>query len=117
VTGNNYYRLKTIDKDGTFKYSQIINIPINATNTTGIVGAYPNPTSGDIVLVISSSIAQNATVRIYDLLGKMVKSISLDIVAGINKPNINLSNLSNATYIVILTDKKGNEYKYKIVKE
>lgn len=117
VAGNNYYRLKIYDQDGTFKYSQVINIPVAAVNTTGIVGAYPNPTSSDIVLVISSATDQSGTVRIFDMLGKMVRSTSVDLAQGINKPLISMSSLANATYIVAFTDSKGNEYRYKIVKQ
>jgi hypothetical protein len=117
VTGDNYYRLKIIDKDGTFKYSHIINIPIANSNVNGIVGIYPNPTSSDIVLVISSASTQNASVKVYDVLGKLIKAVGIDLVQGINKPLINLNNLANGTYIISFTDSKGYEHQSKIIKQ
>jgi hypothetical protein len=60
VLGNNYYRLKMIDKDGQFKYSEIINIKVNNVPiaTDGIVKIYPNPTNGKLNIVYHAGEAQ-----------------------------------------------------------
>ncbi|MBK9329701.1 MAG: T9SS type A sorting domain-containing protein [Sphingobacteriales bacterium] len=117
VAGNNYYRLKMIDMDSTFEYSNIINIPIATSNITGIIGVFPNPTSQDITILISSSSSQNAAIAIYDVLGKVVKTTTVSLLTGVNSNTLNLSSLANAAYMLVLTDKNGTEYKYKIVKQ
>ena len=118
IVGNNYYRLKSIDNDETFSYSRIVNIILNSVTTNpGIVGVYPNPTSSDITVLVASNINQNASIKIYDVLGKIVKTMNVTLMEGINNPTVNLSTLANAAYILMLTDEKGNQYKYKVIKQ
>jgi hypothetical protein len=117
VVGNNYYRLKIIDLDATYKYSQIINIPIDASAVNGIVGAYPNPTNGEFTVVIASSVNQNTNILVYDVLGQIVRNVDVELTQGVNKTTINLSSLSNASYIVLFKDSKGNEHRYKVIKQ
>jgi hypothetical protein len=50
VSGNNFYRLKMIDLDGTFTYSSIKNIVLGNKE---MVVAYPNPTDGTAHLTIT----------------------------------------------------------------
>ncbi len=118
LVGSNYYRLKSIDNDETFTYSKIINIILGSVNTsTGLIGIYPNPTSSEIKVLISSDVNQKATVKIYDVLGKVVKTTNLSLLEGLNNTIINLNTLANATYVIVLTDEKGNRYNYKIIKQ
>jgi len=117
VVGDNLYKLKTIDLDGSISYSQIVNIKLESSSINGIVGAYPNPTSGEFTLVIASSTDINTTIFIYDVLGQIVKDVKVNLNQGVNKPSINLSSLANASYIVLFKDSKGIEHKYKIIKE
>lgn len=118
VVGNNYYRLKSIDNDASFSYSKIVNIILSSVNSnSGIIGAYPNPTSNDINVVISSNVIQNASLKVYDVLGKIVKTTTVELVEGVNNTKLSLSALANATYIIVLTDEKGYQYKYKVVKQ
>jgi hypothetical protein len=46
VVGNNYYRLKSVDVDGRFVFSSVINVKLGAAN--GLISIIPNPTHGDI---------------------------------------------------------------------
>jgi hypothetical protein len=48
VVGNNYYRLKIIDIDGSFTYSNIINIPVSDVVKNGFNRVYPNPTGDNL---------------------------------------------------------------------
>lgn len=40
-----YYRLKTVDKDGTYNYSPIASIALNSNEHPGDMYPYPNPTT------------------------------------------------------------------------
>ena len=64
---NNYYRLKIIDRDGKFKYSDIVVIKVNRLNTAadGIVSVYPNPTNDKLNIVYQSSIEQSVHLNVY----------------------------------------------------
>ena len=117
VEGNNYYRLKIVDLDATFKYSNVINIPIKASAINGIIGAYPNPTDGEFTVLISSNVSYKTMIKVYDILGKVVQSNQVVLNTGLNKQLFNFKSLAAATYIIGFVDNNGLEYKYKFVKQ
>lgn len=82
-----YYRLKQVDFDGNYTYSQILSSE-NATNTV----FYPNPSNGSINLSISN---ENSTVSILNSIGNVVYRESFS-----DKGNyiIDLKNQANGIY-------------------
>ncbi len=69
--GNNYYRLKQIDKDGKYKYSNIILLRILQQKASVLV--YPNPTAEVLNIVLSNyTNTGNVTIKIYDVQGKLI---------------------------------------------
>ena len=61
-----YYRLKLSDKDGSFRYSQIVA----ATCEPGTeLSAFPNPNSGEFLV---DGLKAGATIEIYDAAGALV---------------------------------------------
>jgi Concanavalin A-like lectin/glucanases superfamily/Secretion system C-terminal sorting domain len=64
----NYYRLKMIDVNGQYFYSN--TVLLTHTNTIGI-NIYPNPNNGNFTIHISDNL-QNAQVKIYSILGELV---------------------------------------------
>jgi hypothetical protein len=57
--GNNYYRIKAIEKNGVVKYSQVVNV---RTGTKGAEFAvYPNPVKGGTVNVQLMNVEQGYT--------------------------------------------------------
>jgi hypothetical protein len=70
-----YYRLKMVDMDGEFKYSNIDLIRLDKSGEMQKVVAYPNPASNELRITIPNS-WQNKTVSytIYSLRGNVVKS-------------------------------------------
>lgn len=63
VNGTNYYRLKSVDVDGSFEYSSIVSVAVEVPKT---VSVYPNPSNGDFVNVVSNfEMSDNTTVTIF----------------------------------------------------
>ncbi len=48
LTGNNYYRIKTVDLDGEVDYSPIVMVNVKNENSI-ITSIYPNPGNGSTV--------------------------------------------------------------------
>lgn len=93
-----YYRLKRLDKDGKFVYSDVvsINLPLNVKFTV-----YPNPTKDVVTISLNSNTGNAANVMINDVTGKTV----LTKTAIINSGNINLpvSQLNSGIYFITLS--------------
>ncbi len=64
-----YYRLKSVDRDGSFAFSPIVSV-VNGKEADSMV-AYPNPTQNSLTLQVIDR--QQAT-RLYDGQGKLVYS-------------------------------------------
>jgi len=110
LSGLSYYRLKMIDKDGSFKYSQVVTVKFRTTTKLDV---FPNPTNGS--LTISHSKATNgAAIRIYTMEGKLVKSINAQRDAV--QTAINISELVNGNYQVVF-ENNGERSVTKIVKQ
>lgn len=104
-----YYRLKQLDKDGSFTYSQVfsLHIPLNVK-----FSVYPNPASNIIQLQFNAT--NNATVQIVitDLVGKTLMNKAFAANNGLVK--ISTSTLNNGTYLVKAIV-AGEQYLQKIV--
>jgi len=99
-TGRNYYRLKMIDKDGTFKWSVIRWVDFGDITPVNIV-LYPNP----VVNTLSINGLQNAKeVVVYDAVGRLVAK---DVVVATTH-DIDMSRMAKGLYHVVVLGKDGS---------
>lgn len=68
VLGNNYYRLKQVDYNGTIKTSDIRLVIFNGH---GGIGIYPNPATNKFIVTLENIEASEIT--FYDAMGKLVQ--------------------------------------------
>jgi len=66
--GSNYYRLKQVDFNGAYRYSEIIEIKYNKRKT---LAAYPNPVS-DILFIESEALETDQFIELFDTNGRIV---------------------------------------------
>lgn len=97
-TGINYYRLKSIDRNGVFKYSAVRKV--NFTSAGNDIIIYPNPVSTGIVTVTASVNCQSA--QLFDAAGKRIRAYQLK-----GKTNaLSLTGLAKGVYqLQIVTEK------------
>jgi len=98
-----FYRLKQIDYDGTFSYSNVVSIDVNIANGFVLNQNYPNPFNPSTT--ISYSVATDAFVslKVYDFLGKEVNTLINETkLAGIYEVTFDASNLPSGTYFYTL---------------
>ena len=98
-----YYRLKIIDKNGSFKYSNIITITLPVTKA--LLSIAPNPVVNDIRGIIISPITGNVTVRIFDNIGRLVLQTNSFVRKGSNNFVQNINALASGAYYI---DISGN---------
>jgi len=89
--GTNYYRLKMIDKDGSFKYSGIVAIKL--AEAVKQIYAYPNPANTELWI----DVAKKATLNLVDATGKLVRKFNVE--PGSN--NMHAADLSNGIYYLV----------------
>ncbi len=99
LAGINYYRIKTIEKDGTISYSEIRKVNFGKG---GDVIIYPNPVSTGVVNITltGNMINKSATVSILSMDGKLISQ--KQIVKTSQTETIDVSTLANGSYIVRL---------------
>ncbi|MEP6673673.1 MAG: DNRLRE domain-containing protein [Ferruginibacter sp.] len=95
LKGLNYYRLKQVDLDGKFTYSDIRLLNYDDTKKQLII--YPNPAADKISLIGNTNVDAPVTISIYDIQGKKIKEIS---IASFSNMDINISELSRGIYSV-----------------
>jgi hypothetical protein len=104
-----YYRLKKVDKDGTFKYSAVftLHIPLNTRFTV-----YPNPANSFMQLQINKNIVGAVTVQITDASGKLLQQQQFN--ANGNNLRLSTESLSTGTYLVKMMY-NGEQYIQKVM--
>lgn len=110
--GQQYYRLKIIDKDGTFNYSAIITLK-TATSETISLSLFPNPAVNSIT-VNHPKANSGSVIKILSLDGKIIKSNFIN--DGELQTNIQIENLVKSTYLVVF-ENSGQVLSSKFVKQ
>lgn len=92
-----YYRLKMVDLDGEFDYSEVRSVRFDDSNAISL-SFYPNPTANKVYVNMSTPFLDNSqevNAVIYDLSGKQVLNQTIS-TNGITE--IDLSQLPTASY-------------------
>ncbi len=98
-----FYRLKIINNDGSFKYSNNITITLPITKATITIA--PNPVVNDVRAGIVSPVTGNVTVRIFDNTGRLVLQTNAFVRKGTNNFVQNINQLASGAYYL---DISGN---------
>ncbi len=107
-TGKYAYRIKQIDFDGTYKYSNSVNADVSVPARFELSQNYPNPFNPSTVIKYSIPQAGNVSLAIYNTLGQQVKSLVNGFKdAGSYEVNINASDLNSGVYFYRL--EAGNQ--------
>ena len=89
--GLNYYRLKQVDFNGKFEYTNILSIEFENTKTEYQI--FPNPATDYIVI---DGMDEGEMVQIFNVNGQLVKSFYQNVSA----QQINISDLASGTYFI-----------------
>ena len=111
VTGWNYYRLKIIDKSGSFFYSPIR--PVKFDKGLEQVKIFPVPASTVLNIQLPTSYVNQSTLQVIAVDGKFIAS--LKPVA--NMVILNVEPLAAGTYFIQIIKADGNKESYRFVKQ
>lgn len=112
--GNNYYRLKMVDKDATFEYSNIEKVSMNGSNLE--FSFSPNPVVNEALLQLRGKYKGPLKLMVTDLMGRTVKSFSYSMNNEQFSQKISLSDLPAGQYFVNIRGDNVN-FNQRIIKQ
>lgn len=100
--GKNYYRLKSVDLDGTFTYSDVILAEWNSNDNVSI---YPNPVQNrSFNINLSDAVTSPETLGVYEARGYLIFETALTSM----RSTIDLpENIKSGVYLVKVTSSGG----------
>ncbi len=109
-SATNYYRLKMVDLDGTFEFSKVVYIKMDCVKTQDDVLVFPNPIEPTQQLNIEFLSNKNAEqIILIDMLGRVVKRITLETTEGKNRLSLDISDLAIGTYQLQIVGSKTSK--------
>ncbi|MEO0311257.1 MAG: hypothetical protein RIQ89_914 [Bacteroidota bacterium] len=115
--GLHYYRLKQVDFDGRFTYSDVKVVNFSSKKLLLLLGAVPNPFNQSTQIYVSSYTAGPAAFLITDAAGKTIVSKQVNLESGINILGAEQSlHLSAGVYFVTIAQ-NGENVHCKIIKQ
>lgn len=113
---SNFYRLKIIDFDNSFKYSETVKVikecdtfaPTQVDDYASLT-VFPNPASNNVSIINFgfTPTKPQAQVLINDMLGRTIQRLNFEVEAGIeNKFELDISNYPAGTYNMMIVGEK-----------
>jgi hypothetical protein len=101
--GNNYYRVKANEKNGTVKYSQVVRVNIGTKRSEFTV--YPNPVKGGTINLQLTDIEKGVyTIKVVNNLGQEIAAKQITHNGGSANQTISIGNAPTGKYNMIITD-------------
>ncbi|RYF91907.1 MAG: T9SS type A sorting domain-containing protein, partial [Chitinophagaceae bacterium] len=97
-----YYRLKMIDIDGTYRYSNNIVLRKEAIEQSRIVSLAPNPFRHTLNIEYAAASREKIEANIFNSEGQLMKQLNFNVTEGINLLYINGSELPAGVYLLRL---------------
>jgi energy-converting hydrogenase Eha subunit F len=93
------YRLKQVDYDGTFKYSDVVEVDVLAPAVFALDQNYPNPFNPRTIINFRLAADSKVILKVFDVLGQEVATlINSDIVAGSHNVDFKAANINSGVY-------------------
>jgi len=106
-SGRYYYRLKQIDNDGTYEYSDVVTVEVGLPGTYDLSQNYPNPFNPTTRIDFTLPEKQMVRLRVYNTLGELVSEIiNEEREAGSYSVIFDASNLPSGVYFYTISTGK-----------
>jgi hypothetical protein len=117
AAGKNYYRLKQLDYDGTYTFSDIVVVDFGNENVPVVFSVSPNPFTESADIYFQTPSAGRMIIEIYDLPGKLISSNEISISKGSASLPLPMNpNVNSGIYFVSI-DIDGYRSIHRIIKQ
>jgi 1,4-alpha-glucan branching enzyme len=104
LNGYNYYRIKQVDKDGSYQYSSVQRVSLS--DVIKHWSLYPNPAKNSTALYALNNY-NKAAISISDLNGRIIYREVMNNVTANQQISIPLSQLSKGIYVIKIATELG----------
>ena len=98
--GNYTYRLNQVDFNGTFSYSDQVNVDVTALVQFELAQNYPNPFNPSTKITFSLASDSKVSLKVFNILGEeLINLLNENISAGVHELTFNASGLNSGVYL------------------
>lgn len=105
INGLNYYRIKTVEKDGSFSYTEIKRVLFGKNSDVQI---YPNPLSTGIlqISVTGNFTNKDVLLSLFSVDGKLILQRKSQVINQITR--LDVGSLPNGSYVLTIATENGD---------
>jgi hypothetical protein len=98
------YRLAQVDLDGSVNLSDPVTVGRGTPSGVELLDPYPNPvrTRATVSLAVPEQASGDATLRLYDVLGRQVRTVDSAVEPGRSTATVDVSGLPSGVYVLRL---------------
>ncbi len=104
MTGVNYYRLRIVDQDGSFEFS---DIRVVVMGSPARMTLFPNPTNDQLYITLDKAMDGPVVVDVFDATGRAVYHRNLNVNDAF-QAHISVADLAQGSYMLRLSSGAGN---------
>ena len=94
------YRLKQVDFDGSFEYSDVVEVDVPAPAVFALDQNYPNPFNPSTMISFRLAVDSKVNMTVFNVLGQEVASLlNGNLVAGSHQVTFDASSLNSGVYM------------------
>ncbi|NNE34009.1 MAG: T9SS type A sorting domain-containing protein, partial [Rhodothermales bacterium] len=109
AVGTHAFRLRQVDYDGTFAYSEAIEIDVELAERFELGRAYPNPFNPTTSIRFALREAGSVDLTVYDVTGKLVQTLAAGFhAAGTYDVRFEAADLPSGLYVYRLMTESGS---------
>ena len=103
-----YYRIKWLDNDATFKYSNIAEVLLNQELSNVYINVYPSPATTDLTIDYQILDATTAHLTVVNAIGQNIVEEELEASVSSQQRHLDVSQWSRGAYFIEIRSDKGN---------
>ncbi len=111
-----YYRIKQVDKDGKFVYSNVVVVRLVKS---GSITVWPNPFTDKVQVSLNMTAAAKIEIRLTDAAGKTLQTANYQLSRGANQVTVSgLNKYAAGLYLLQVVNQRNNDqFVIKLIKE